>query len=64
MCYPYGMMYEAIKNGINGLTQRISELARGLNECSQGVKPLKDSFERTLFADDAPLDESGEPNVE
>ena len=64
MYYPYGLMYEAIKNGINGLAQRISELASGLNERLQGVKPLKDSLERTLFADDEPLDESGESSVE
>lgn len=64
MYYPYGLMCEAIKNGINGLAQRISELARGLNECSQGVKPIKDSIERTLFADDEPLDGSGASNVE
>lgn len=58
MYYPYGLMCEAIRNGINSLADSIAELARGLNVCSQGVKPIKDSFERTLFADDEPLDES------
>ena len=64
MYYPYGLMCEAIKNGINGLADSIAELASGLSACSQGVKPLKDSFERTLFADDEPLDKSGESSVE
>ena len=64
MYYPYVLMCEAIKNGINGLAHRISELASGLNTCSQGVKSIKDSFENQLFSDDEPLDGVGESNVE
>ena len=64
MYNPYWMVPEAIKNGINSLGHRIAELASGLNTCTQGVKSLKDSFERTLFADDESLDKSGESSVE